>query len=78
MSAARTDDRERQARGALLRRLRRLCVLERQQHAATNVESVLDRLEARRILRPLLMPEIRVRGSARKDKRVVGEFAAIG
>ena len=39
---------------------------------------VVDRLEARRESRPLVVPEVRVPGARRDDERVVGDRAAVG
>ena len=49
--------------------------LERQEHAAADLQRVLDRLQARRIARPLRMSEVRMRGAGGDDEIVVGHFA---
>ena len=52
-----------------------LGALERHQHAAPDVERILERLQARRGRAPLVVPEIRVRRASRDDQVVVVEHA---
>ncbi len=48
-----------------------LSALEREQDAAANLEGILERLEAGRMARPLVVPEIAVAGAGRDDQVVV-------
>src|SRR5262249_7090487 len=48
--------------------------LEGDEDAASHLERVLDRLEARREGGPLVVPEVRVPGTGRDDQRVVGDL----
>ena len=43
-----------------------LGLLEREQHPPPHIERVLQRLEARRVRAPLVVPEVRVRGARRR------------
>ena len=52
-----------------------LGALEGEQHAPADLERVLDRLQARRERRPLVVPEVGVRGAGGDDEVVVGELA---
>ena len=52
--------------------------LERDEDPPPDLGGVLDRLEARRVLRPLVVAEVREAGAGRDDQRVVGDRAAVG
>ena len=54
-----------------------LGVLEGQQHAAADLERVLDRLQAGRVRRPVVMAEIGVPRPGGDDQVVVGELRAV-
>ena len=70
------DDDERQPRPpSLLIRLD-LGRLERGEQACPQVERALERLQLRRVRRPLVVPEVRVRRPARHDEGVVRELDA--
>ena len=74
LDAGRTaaDDDERQQRGALRRIALALGALERQQHAAADLERVLERLQSRRDDPPLVVAEVGVRRAGGEDQIVVG------
>ena len=48
-----------------------------EEHAAPDLERVLDRLEPGRELRPLVVAEVRVGRAGRDDQVVVGELAVV-
>ena len=51
--------------------------LERDQDPAPDLRRVVDGLEARRVRRPVLVPEVGVMGAGGDDQRVVGHRAAV-
>ncbi len=52
--------------------------LERKQHTPPDLERVLERLEPRRVSRPLLVPEIGMARARGHDQKVVVEHGAVG
>jgi hypothetical protein len=52
--------------------------LERQQDPPTQIGGVVDRLQARRKMRPLLVAEIAVPSAGRHDETVEGDGRTIG
>src|SRR5437899_1482482 len=51
--------------------------LERQEHAAADLERVFQGFEPRRQHFPLIVAEVRVAGARREDERVVADVASI-
>ena len=51
--------------------------LERDEDPAPDLRGVVDGLEARRVRRPLVVPEVAVPGAGRDDERVVREVEAV-
>ncbi len=66
------DDDERQPRGHLLGVGLDLGHLERSEDASAQLEGVVERLHARRVLGELVVAEVRLAGAGRDDQAVVG------
>ena len=75
LDAGRTaaDDDERQLRGAARGIRLTLGALEREQHAAADLERVFERLQPGRVRPPVVVAEVRVRRAGGDDQVVVGE-----
>ena len=72
------DDDERHPLAAALGDVLALRRLEGDEDPAADLEGVVDRLEALREPRPLVVPEVRVPGPGRDHERVVRDRAAVG
>ena len=57
---------------------RHLGFLERHQETRANLASILDRLQAGRDLRPVVVPEVAVLGAGRNDQTIVCHGIAVG
>ena len=66
------DDEEREPFHLLGRIGRSLGALERRENARPDAKGVLQRLQAGRVWRPLIVTEVRMRASRRDDQEVVG------
>jgi hypothetical protein len=74
---ARADDHEGEPRGALHGVGFALGMLEGEQDALTDLERVLDGLQAGRVRAPLVVAEVAVSRAGREDQPVVGERLAV-